>query len=107
MGQCCSRLPRKLLLLGTDVRQGGRASWPDCLSVHACHLGRERLVDIGDALFVAALIQVIQRGKVGQVGQEFFKESQLDDSGIAVGEGGGGRGELSCQMVWSLIFVGA
>ena len=86
--------------LNANVRQGGRASWPDSRGERAYHLSCKGLVDVGDAFFVAALVQVLQRGEVGQVGLEFVTESWPDGSGIAIGR-------LSCQMVWSLIFVGA
>ena len=55
-------------------------------------------MDVGDAFFVVALVQVLQRGEVGQVGLEFITECWPDGSGIAIGG-------LSYQMVWSLIFV--
>ena len=85
MGQHCSHLPRKLLLLGADVRQGGQAGWPDSRGVCTCCLGREGLVDVGDAFFVAALVQVLKRGEVGQVGLEFVTECWPDGSGVAIG----------------------
>ena len=67
--------------------------------VIACCLSHEGLVDVGDAFFVAGLVQVLKRGEVGQVGLEFVTERWPDGSGIAI------RG-LSYQMVWSLIIVG-
>ena len=57
-------------------------------------------MDVGDAFFLAVLVQVLKRGEVGQVDLEFVTECWPDDSGIAIGG-------LSCQMVWSIIFVGA
>ena len=64
--------------------RGGGASWPDSRGVCACCLGREGLVDVGDTFFVAALVQVLQRGEVGQVGLEFVTERRPDGSGVAV-----------------------
>ena len=49
-------------------------------------------MDVGDAFFVAALVQVLKRGKVGQVDLESVTDCWPDDSGIAIGG-------LSCQMV--------
>ena len=57
-------------------------------------------MDVEDAFFVVALVQVLKRGEVAQVGLEFVTERWTDGSGITI------RG-LNCQMVWSLIFVGA
>ena len=56
-------------------------------------------MDVGDAFFLAALVQVLKRGEVGQVGLKFVTEHRPDGSGVTIGG-------LSCQMVWSLIFVG-
>ena len=57
---------------------------PDSRGVYACCLNRKGLVDVGDAFFLQALVQVFQRGEVGQVGLEFVTELRPDGSGITI-----------------------